>query len=190
MPLTPPGATTVILPALLGTGNIGLGTPQFASGVATGLSMWAAQASVTTIDVGTLGVGSGQMLFVLPQPLLLTGLTAGFASCAIIGIMAPLLIAGLSIGISGALSTQALVKTTHPTVGTGAATAKITGGSAVPMMIAGFAAVGMAGPTVVKQATAIGLGVDIAVAAFVLPVPIVGPSAPASSSGVGFGKIL
>jgi hypothetical protein len=190
MPLTPVGLAGVLLPALAASGMIGTATPQFATGVATGTTLFLQAATVTSIDTGTLGVGAGSVPLLVPQPLLLANVLTGMAAAVIVGPMAPPMALGLANGLSTGLL-QGLLVTTHPSVGSGAGVARVVGsGSAVAPMIAGFAAAGMVGPGAVKKATAIGIALDITFAAFVIATPIAGASAPSPGTGIGFGKIV
>jgi len=190
MPLTPVGLAGVLIPALVTSGMIGTAVPQFATGVATGATLFLQSASVSTIDAGTLGVGAGTIPLLVPQPLLLANMLAGMGAAGILGPMAPLMALGLANGLSIGFLTGLLV-TVHPTVGVGAGVARVVGsGSAVPSMIAGFTAAGMTGSGAVKKATAIGIALDITFGVFVIPTPIAGAPAPASGAGVGFGKIV
>ena len=187
MPLTPPGIVGVLAPNLAATGNIGMGMPQLSSGVAAGIMLWNGVLKVTTVDTGTAGMGAGALPCLIPQPLLLSNLLTGFASFGNVGPMMPLLALGLSNGLALAFL-QGIVTTVHPSVGTGTAVARFVGSSAVPLMIAGFASVGMVGPGPIRIASSIGMGLDLAFAVFSLLVPIIGPPSPIASSGVGTGQ--
>lgn len=190
MPLTPPGIVGVLTPALAASGMLGQAMPQLASGIAAGVLLWTSTTlQVATVDAGAAGSGVGSLPCTIPPPLLLTGLTTGFTSMGLLGMMAPALIGGLTAGLAAAFA-QGVITTAHPTVGTGTGVATFPGPTAVPSMVGGFASVGITGPSGVQMATAIGMGLDIAFGAFTIPVPIVGPSAPVSSSGLGTGKIL
>ncbi len=189
MPLTPVGLAGVLVPALFAAGNIGIAVPQLALGVGTGISLFAQQSSVVSVDVGTLGVGAGAQPLLVPQPLLLGSLLAGFAATGTGGVMAPLLALGLANGLNlGFL--QGLLVTVHPGVGLGTGVAKIIPAAAVPSMIAGFAAVGMVGPGAIKTATGIGIALTITFATYVTPIVIAGPPSIAPGAGPGFGKIV
>jgi len=189
MPLTPPGLTGVLIPSLAASLMLGTAMPQLAQGVAFGTTFWATQgAVVTSVDVGTLGVGAGAVPLIVPQPLILANLLVAFAANGMLGPMAPLEATGLSVGLSLGLA-EALITTIHPTVGAGAGVVKISG-TAIPSMIAGFAAAGMKGPSATQQATAIGMAFDLTFAVFVLPTPILGPPSIVPSAGVGTGKIV
>lgn len=189
MPLTPPGIAAALIPSLLASGNTGIAVPQFALGVATGVTLFAQTMVVASVDSGTLGVGATTLPLLVPQPLLLSSLLAGFAASATVGILAPAVAAGLSVGLNiGFL--QGLLIMTHPSVGLGAGVAKFVPAGAVPAMVAGFAAAGMIGPLAIKTATGIGIGLTTLFAAYTLPVPIMGPPSPIPSSGAGIGKIV
>jgi hypothetical protein len=192
MPLNPPSlATGFIAPNLLAVGEIGIGVPKFALGVAIGVCQYfGIYAKVTTVDTGTLGVGTSIIPLIVPNPLLQSSLFSGFSSMGILGPLAPLMITGLTNGLVTGWVALALIQTNHPLIGTGAGVAKIVAPTAVPAMIAGLAAVGMVGGGSIKMATAIGMALDITFASFVQPVPIVGTATPTGGAGVGFGSVI
>lgn len=189
MPVLPPAAVAIIYPSLLSVGMIGTGTPNYALGIATGLSLWVPTIQVSTIDTGTFGVGVGLLPLVVPPPLLIGTLTDGYVQNGLYGPMAAIQIIGLATGIAGALA-LGIITTAHPTVGVGTGVATFTPPPATPFMLQGFAAVGITGDGPTKNANAIGTGLMEALAALILPVPIVGSPAPAPSGGVGKGSIL
>jgi len=190
MPVTVPGVVGAVLPNLIATANLGTGVPQLASGVANGVVQWTPQIVVATIDAGSLGVGSGGPVpVVIPPPAMLGAMTGGFASFGLLGIMAPLLIAGLSNGLVLAYL-QALVKTTHPGIGVGSGVAKFIAPPAGPIFIAGFKAAGMKGQSTDQLALAIGQALDIVFASLLIPIPIVGSASPAGGAGAGVGNII
>lgn len=190
MPLTPVGLAGILVPSLVASAMIGTAVPQFALGVATGTTLYLQAATVETVDVGTAGAGVGSLPLLVPQPLLLTSILSGMSAAGTLGQMAPLLAVGLANGLSTGLL-QALIVTTHPSVGVGTGVVRIVGaGSAVPQMIAGFASAGMTGTGATKEATAIGIGLDLTFGVFTIVTPIAGAAAPSPSSGVGFGKIV
>lgn len=192
MPLNPPALSSgFIAPNLLSMGNIGTGMPKFAMGCAIGVCQYlTVQAKVTTVDAGTLGVGTSIMPLIVPTPLLQGALFGGFSAMGILGPMAPLLITGLTNGLVTGWLALALLQTNHPGIGTGAGVARIVGPTAVPAMLAGFASMGMVGDGPVKTATAIGIGLDTTFAAFFEPIPIVGSASPAGGAGIGFGTVI
>lgn len=189
MPLTPPGLTGPILVSLVATGHLGIATPQLASAVAAGITLWAPSVTAISVDTGLLGVGAGLVPLLVPPPLLLAGLTAGFAAFTLLGPIAPLTIIGLSTGISLGLL-QGQVITAHPLVGVGAGVCAFKAPPAGPLMIAGFTSVGITGTSGTKLALAIGMALDIVFTTLVLPTPIVGAGAPFPSAGAGVGKIV
>jgi hypothetical protein len=189
MPLTPPGLAAALIPALLASGNTGIAMPQFALGIATGVCIFTQSMGVVSADTGTLGVGATVLPLLVPQPLLLASLLSGFAASATVGIMAPAIAAGLSVGLNVGFL-QGVLTMAHPTVGVGVGVAKFVPTAAIPAMLAGFAAVGMIGPGAIKTATGIGIALMTTFGVYTLPVSIVGPPAPASSAGAGVGKIV
>ena len=189
MPLLPIGIQATLTPSLLATGMLGVSTPTFALGVGIGVSTWLKSVPVSTIDSGSLGVGSGQLPLVVPQPLLLANIMASFVSMGVIGPMSMLKAVGLATGLSLAFPTG-IIKTTHPGIGVGTGVAKFGPVPAAPFIIAGLAQVAMTGPGVVQVATAIGLGINLTFTALVLPIPIVGAGSPAGGAGVGYGMVI
>jgi hypothetical protein len=190
MPLTPVGLAGVLAPNLLATGSTGIAMPQFALGVATGVYLYCQAATLTSVDTGVLGVGSTALPMVVPQPLILSSMLAGFAATATSGIMAPSVALGLSNGlVLGFL--QGILTLTHPSVGVGVGVTRvIPGGPGAGYIIAGFAAAALTGIAGVKLATAIGIALDIIFAAFTVPLPIVGAPSIYPGAGAGVGKIV
>jgi hypothetical protein len=189
MPLTPVGLAGVLVPNLAACGQIGVAVPQFALGVGTGVSTFAAASIVTSADTGLLGSGATAIPLLVPQPLLLSSILTGFTATGTLGVMAPLLATGLANGLNVGFL-QGLITMVHPSVGFGAGVAKVIPKDAVPSMIAGFAAVGMTGTSSVKMATAIGIALTIVFTALTLPVPIMGAPGTLPGAGVGIGKIV
>ncbi len=189
MPLVTPALTGTITTSLLSSGMIGTATPKFASGVSLGLTTWAHQLVVNTVDVGVVGVGKGFLPFLIPTPMLLTALLVSYAANGQLGVMAPLEATGLATGISLGLAQGALV-TTHPTVGTGAGVARISGPPAFSSLMQGFSSVGITGSGASAKANAISSALMVVLQTLVLPIPIVGPGSITPSSGSGSGNIL
>lgn len=190
MPLSPLTLTPVIAANLLATGHTGTGMTQLATGVALGTSEFLLQtAKVITVDVGSLGAGTSIAPLIVPQPLLLAGILAGFAAQQILGIFSPLTATGLANGLSLGLLTG-ILQTNHVGVGTGTGVARVLGGSAIPLMLKGFKEAGMKGPGTEKKATAMGIALDIVFGSFSLPIAIVGSAAPSPGVGAGFGFIV
>jgi len=191
MPLTPPGIAGTLAPFFAGFGLTGIGVPQLTLAVGTGVSLWTSSTLVVaSTDIGTAGAGFSTTPCVIPVPLLIGGLTTGFAGATLTGISVPQLVSALANGLAAAFATQGVVTLTHAGVGSGVGTAVFAGPSSVPSMLGGFSSSGMTGLAVPQLASAIGTGLDLAFAGFTLPVVVVGPSAPASSTGVGVGKIV
>lgn len=189
-----PLSSTILAPTLAvnlaAVLHIGTGMPRFAKGIANGVVGYLEKVSVTTVDTGTLGVGTSLTPLVIVQQALLNTLLIGFAAQEILGPLAPFTAQGISNGLALGVSALAFQKTDHPTVGSGTGVMRITGGSAIPFMIQGFKDAGLSGEGSRKQATAIGIGLDIYFAAFVMPIPIVGPASTFASAGVGSGRIV
>jgi hypothetical protein len=184
-------ASGFLTPNLISTGNIGTGMPKLSLGISIGVCQFlTAQAKVMTVDAGTLGVGTGLIPLIVPNPLLLNSLLSAIASANLMGVMAPKFIAGLAQGLTSGWLALAILRTNHPGIGVGTGVARVVGPTSVPAMIAGFAAVSMVGNGPVRMARAIGTALDMTFASFVqVGVPIVGSASPTGGSGVGFGTV-
>jgi len=189
MPYYPPVTGPIIATSLGSVAILGLAVPSFSLGVAIGVAKWLPQVTVSTVDTGSAGVGTGGLPFAVPQPLLLGFLQVAFTSMGIIGVMAPLKVLGLANGLASTLA-MAAISTTHTGVGTGTGIARFSGPPAGPSIILGLSEVGMTGPGTVRIGNAIGMGLTNAVLAYTVSVPIVGSASPISAFGTGVGKIL
>lgn len=189
MPITLPGMLGTILPAITAAGMIGTSAVQLATAVASGIVLWNPTIKIVSVDVGVLGVGAGTGPIVVPPPALLGALTTTMAASGIIGTMAIPLATGLSTGIALGYA-SGLIVTVNTGVGVGSGVAKVIPPPAVPQMIAGFAAAGLTGTSVVQLATAIGLALPIAFAPLVSTIVIVGSPSILPGVGAGIGQIV
>lgn len=190
MPITASFLAGAIAAGLASTGHLGISVPQLSLGVATGVFLYLSTGvKPISIDVGAVGTGVGTIPLIVPAPLILSSLTAGFVAQSIFGPFAPATISGLTIGLSTGFATG-LIVTTHAGVGVGTGVVTIKGSSAVPFMLAGFASAGLSGLGAIKKATAIGIGLDICFAAYTTATPIAGGAGPLPSTGVGVGLIV
>jgi hypothetical protein len=189
MPILPISLTQTLVTSLAAVGDVGTGAPQFARGVANGVSTWAGKAMTFVTGAGTIGTGVVSTPLVIPSQLLIANMLPSFARAGILGVMAQPTVVGLCNGLALGFS-QGVIFATIPGVGSGAGVAKITGPLVVPEMVAGFAEAGVSGSFGSKLATAIGIGLQQAFAVFSMPVPIVGPSGSAPGSGAATGKIV
>ncbi len=190
MPIALPALSGTITTNLFSVALIGTDTPRLGTGVANGLVYWVPQVTVTTVDAGSGGVGTSVPLpWVVPQPLLLTLLTANIPPAGFTGLFTPSLILGLANGLSLAFL-QMLISTTHPTVGVGTGIARFTAPPAATSMVSGFASAGLVGEASPRLATAIGVSLDAAIASLVIPVVIAGAGSPTAATGTGTGKII
>ena len=190
MPVAPPAIIGAIVPSLFSAAIVGQDVPKYASGVASGLVQWVPLVKVSTTDTGSAGVGSNVPLPVtVVQPVLYANLITGMTSQGLVGPFMPLFCLGLANGLVASFA-QMLVKTTHPSVGTGGGVARFNAPPAALSVIRGFTSVGMIGPSAVQKATALGIALDRTFASLVLPVVIVGSASPVGAAGVGFGNIV
>ena len=189
MPLIAPVLTTTIATALIGSGMLGPAMPKLASGLGQGLTLWVRKLRVTTVDAGVVGTGKGLFPFLIPQPILMGALLVAYAANGQLGVMAPLEAVGMANGITVGLA-QGFLNTTHPSVGSGAAVARISGPPAFSSIMQGFSSAGITGQGASTKANAISSALSVVIQTLVLPVPIVGGSGPSPSSGTGQGSII
>jgi hypothetical protein len=173
-------------------GAAGPGSGQIAGGLAAGLFQYLTSAVVlTTVDVGTLGVGTGfgQGLFL--EPVSFTASLQGIAlSHGLAGSFAPGLCSAISLGLCSALS-AASVFTTHPLVGAGAGKVQIIPVGIGPAVFSSaMLAAGLTGPSAPSLGDAVGLALDSSIASVLGAVAISGPPNVYPSSGSGFGRIV
>lgn len=189
MPITSANLTASVLAGLAGTGMTGTAVPTLASGIGQGVAAWVKTLTVLTVDVGTGGAGTGILPWLVPQPLLLGNMLAGYAANQHLGLMAPREATGVATGLALGFA-QGLMTTTHPTVGTGTGVVKIVGPVAFPFLIASFSGVNIKGVAAAQKANAISQALAQTLAVFTLVIPIVGSAAPYGSSGVGTGRVI
>lgn len=190
MPLDPATVTGLMNANMIANGLVGPSTPQLASGIANGLSQYAASGlTAISVDTGTVGSGTGFGVGMVIAPSIFQAtLQAAFAGALIFGPSAPLLVNALSLGFSQALAT-AIINTANVGVGVGTGVVTVVPGSGVPFFTAAFAAGGMVGPGAVNMATAVGIGFDSAIPAAKGVIVIAGPAGPSPAAGAGTGKI-
>lgn len=187
MPITP-AAIPVMAGALVASGSLGFSVPQLATGAVNGVIDWTKAVQVLAVASGTLGAGVGTAPLIVPPPTLYGPLTSGFATSAILGPLAPLLIAGLANGLSQTLG-MGIVVTAHPTVGVGAGVARFLPPPAAPFFINALSGAGMSGVGAVQLGVAIGQALTVVFSALTLPLVVVGPPSIVPSGGSGTGVI-
>lgn len=189
MPLVAPVLSATITGAIFAGGLIGPAVPQLGSGIGQGIALWVQRLKVVTIDAGAVGVGKGLAPLIIPQPLIMTNLLIAYAANGQLGVMAPLEATAIANGLFVGFA-QGVISTTHPSVGAGAAIARIQGPPAFSSLMQGFSSAGITGQGASKKANAISLALSIIIQTLVLPVAIVGAGGPSPSSGSGSGSII
>ena len=189
MPLAPPAIALTLGTNLASTGHIGLAMPKFAQAVALGVSFWSTKATVSVTGAGAAGTGVATIPLIVPQPLLLVNLQTSFLTFGITGFFSPLTALGLANGLSLSL-VQGIIFATVVGVGSGAGVAKVVSPPAYLAFQEAFAVFGMVGTGAAQMALALGATFDKTFAAFLIPIPIVGPAGPVPGVGTGTGKII
>lgn len=163
--------------------------PDLALGIMIGVSKWVPTIRLTAPSSGTLGVGTGLTPLIVPAPVLQLAMAPTFAANGIFGVMSPLLITGLSVGLN-TVFLQGICQTTHPNVGVGGGVVRFNPPPATPFLVEGLASVGMVGEGPTRLANGLGQALGIVFSALTLPCVVVGSPSPVASAGVGFGQIL
>lgn len=191
MPLGPP--TIPIFEAFfISHGMIGVNAAQLATGCANGLQLYMSGAGCTTIsiDVGTLGAGTGIGFGIfLPGPLLVGVMSSLFVGSLIGGPFSPITAEAISLGISSSLST-AIINTVNAGVGIGAGKIQcIPNGTGGALFTAAFIASGMTGSMIPSLGQAVGGALDSVISSALGVVAIVGPPNILPGGGIGFGTV-
>ena len=181
--------TAAIAGGLASSGFTGVGIPQLAAGIASGVLLWLPQVQVISADTGTAGAGTTTFPLFIPPPLLTAALLSAYPASSHLGIFAPLEATALGLGLASGFA-QGLIVMAHPGVGVGTGIAKFVGPPALPSLVAGMASAGLVGIFTPLKAQAISQALLTVFSAYVIPVPIVGPSSPIASTGVGVGKVV
>lgn len=187
-----PGTTFPIFQGMLASnGILGSGSTQLANGLANGLFQYVSTGiTVSSIDVGTLGVGTGVCAgVILPPTTLLGALIPLMIGHSISGPMSAPLANAISMGVSVSLA-SATVQTVNPSVGVGTGKLQLlplsTGGA---VFSAAFEQAGLVGAMSPALGNAVGMAMDSVIALALGVVVISGPPSLLPGSGVGSGKI-
>ncbi len=192
MPIDPSTTLPVFTASLISNGLVGVSNQQLAAGLSMGLFQYAhAGVIVTSIDAGTVGNGTGiGPSIILPEPLILSSLTASFAGHGIIGPFMPMQANAIASGISTSLALS-IVQTLNPLVGMGTGKLQlIPTGAGSAIFPAALIQSGIAGPMATNMGAAVGLGLDAVIAAAIGIIAIVGSPNIVPSTGLGTGIII
>lgn len=192
MPIDPGTTTPIFTAALIANAQIGPSASQLATGLAAGLFQYMQSGvTVTSIDVGTLGVGTGVgPSITLSEGVILPAMTASLAGHGIVGPMMPFQANAISLGISASLA-LAIVQTLNPLVGLGAGKLQlIPNGSGGALFAAAFKEAGMTGSMASNMGSAVGSGLDTVIASAIGVIVIAGPPNIVPGAGIGIGKVV
>ena len=193
MPLVIPALQAILLANFGGNAILGISSPQLATAIATGFVTYAQSALLaTSVDVGTLGAGTGTALtIILPAPTMVGPLIGTLAAAGVNGEMkiplANAIANAISIALAGA---QALLVNTGVGVGTGKLTLVPNPGASVPLMVTAFAGSALIGVSAAGMAAAVAQGIDAGLPSATGIVVIAGPPSIVPGAGVGTGKVL
>lgn len=193
MPLNPSTTTPMFLAALTSANVVGQGAAQLAAACAAGLQAYATSGvQVVTIDVGTLGSGTGVGSgLVLPPPAASSAMIAAFSAAGIVGTHAAPTATAIGLALAQALA-AAIVQSVHAGVGVGSGIIQLipNPGVSVPSFIAAFTGAGLAGVSASQMATAVAAGVDSSLPSVKGVVVISGAGSMYPGSGAGKGVLL
>jgi len=191
MPIDPGTTQPLFLSQLAANGLVGPGTPAFATGLATGFYQYLTTSiGVHSIDVGTLGVGTGIGVgLLLPESAILEVLEPMLSGFGILGQKTPDMANAIAAGISISLG-AAIVQTANPTVGIGSGKVQlIPEGTGATTFVEAFSAAGMLGSKSESLASAVGTSLDALIALTLGVIVIVGTPSIVPSTGFGTGVI-
>ena len=191
MPVSPGTTTPIFLGTLVASGMTGPSVSQLATGMAIGLYTYLQTGvTVTSIDVGVLGVGTGFCpTIIIEEQVLLAALTTSFPAHGVTGPFMPAMANGIALGVTASMA-LAIVNTINPVVGIGAGKLQlIPNGSGSVIFPAAFIAAGMVGPMSALTASAIGLALDTVIATAIGVVAIVGSPSIIPIGGTGTGTV-
>jgi hypothetical protein len=183
-----------LMAQLSAVGIIGKDAFKLAAYISKAYAAFLKTVAITSVDVGTVGVGSGIGLIVGPLPA--TYPTAILAQCAAVGLVGtftPMMATAVGIALGTHTVTMGMVSSVHPTVGVGTGIGTIVG--AVPptflgLLMAESSAAGLVGQGTLKFNQALANAIPPALTASVVSIVIAGPPSPSPSTGVGSGSIL
>jgi hypothetical protein len=193
MPLKSVPSNAAILASCLESAScIGVSSSQLALGIATGLEIYSDSIIVTSVDVGTLGAGTGTGFTVmLDPPGLISTMTTAFADSAIAGVMAVAIATAISVGLVQVFA-FAQIQTVNPTVGVGTGVCLLTPNpvASAAAFVTGFISAGLVGVSSAAMATAVSVGLDSALPSAIAEIVIAGSPSIVPSSGAGVGVLL
>jgi len=147
---------------------------------------------VDTVDVGSVGSGTGVGVgIILAPPVLIGSLTSAFEGAQIRGSLRQSLIVAISNAVSDTLK-LALINTVN--AGVGAGTGKVTlvpnPTASVPLMVANFFGLALVGVSSPVLASAIARGIDQVLPSAIGVIAIAGTASPSPGIGTGIGKLI
>lgn len=188
--MKPPAAVAIYQADLAGCGLLGFGAPKLARALGYGVCSWLAKATVSTVDAGAAGVGSGVPMPLVIVPQVFAGaLTTQMVAQNIFGLFAPLFISGVTLGTVHVFA-GTFTSTTHAAVGVGSGVGRVTAPPAYADIQAGFKQAGIDGQASGKAIKAISAALDQTLASVVVLQPIVGGAGPSPATGVGTGSLV
>lgn len=192
MPLLPATAIPIIQSNLLSNNIKGIASIRLATALANGFCSYSQSIIVSTIDVGTIGSGSGIGLGVTLTPAqLIKTLFDSFTANGISGIFKQRLIVAIASSFSSLLTNaQILTANVGVGVGTGKATLIPNSALSISMMTTNFIAANLVGISGPKLARAVAQGYDLALPTAFGVVSITGGTGPSPGSGTGIGKLI
>lgn len=192
MPINPTTVTPIMEVSLISGGLIGPSSLQMATGLANGLTTYVTTGIIVqSIDIGTLGAGTGTGLGVIVPPVLVESMIASFIAHGIIGIFSIPMATAVATGFMESFL-LGLVETVSAGVGVGVGEAFMipNSGVSIPAFISGLSSAGMVGPNIIQLASAVAQGLDQVLPISMSTLVIAGPPNILPGAGTGTGKIL
>ncbi len=179
--------------ALGSSGLSGTSIPLIGNAIGSGFAEYLSLGvTASTVDTGTLGVGTGQGL---PGCAVLT--LASVASISpqqnlafgVLGTANSSLASSLALAISNCMN-YVEIKSFHPTVGVGYATGSLVPSSAITYMSGSFNSVSLTGTSLQNLLSAICTTIDLCLPLTIVNIPIVGSVSNIPAQGFGGGALL
>lgn len=190
MALVEASSVSIVASQMSSVGMGGSGVAQMALAVGNGMTLALRAVTVTTADVGTVGVGAGTGVPFLEPNAATSFFSIGLASSGVSGPSSVQLALAYGASLSLIVSTATSV-TVHPAVGTGAGVMTvIPSGTATSIFLGALSSSGMTGAFVANLANALGSAFEMCMPIITGPVAIVGPPSVIPISGIGTGVFL
>jgi hypothetical protein len=190
MPFDPTTTLPIFESNLAAASMLGIGATNIAIGLSNGLAAFVtAGVTVTTIDVGTAGIGAG-LGFCIATPASFAPLfESSFIAEGLTGPFATPLATGLAESFSTIFSSS-VATTVHTSVGVGVGSGTLISTPSLPFILPALESASITGTGGAKLANAISNALEASLSTVIVEVIIAGSPSISPSGGVGTGKLI